>query len=201
MSKSKQKEYEFAQTHRLHKKSRECSVCLTKTKYICRCGIRFCGWKCKEASIHAFVCGIHRADRMKKYVGDSVKNLRDTIGLSFMPNGYGPYVSLSYNSHDRYVSFWKPNAFPGTYYCALCGIHLGGFPHFNGEHFKIGNIIIGYHTCESCSRKGNNILEDSFLTLRETRLYLLLCIRRRGYRLCKDMRRYLWSVVERELVK
>ena len=61
------------------------------------------------------------------------------------------------------------------------------------------NTHVGYMTCPSCKEKKINLLNDSFLTLYETQIWLLLCTRKYG--LCKDVRRYLCLTLKREISK
>lgn len=197
---SRANQSKFVRTHKLNKNAKSCSVCLKKTKYTCYCGIRFCDYTCKSLSEHTSTCGTRKADRMRKYV--------EYMRSNAISNITRPYVNISCMGYDETPPFWRLNSERGESYCAVCSdlIPVQRWIWYavkrDSEHelcMTYKTVVITYRRCALCTEKNKRLLRGSFLTVHETKLWLLFCTRK--YNLCKDLRIYLCAVLERTLRK
>lgn len=160
------------------------------------CNFHYCSTKCQQQdwSIHKLTCAARKCDRLRKLV-----NYQLTDAKNF------PLIvpSCDYFDYPRPDNRIKSNghlkALDGVdvcnQKCVICQVWIKNPGRGNHSfRFKVNNSeIVGYR-CDDCGRKDIKLMPGSYMTLGETKLYLMCCIKQ--FKVCRDIRKLLCSYIK-----
>lgn len=163
------------------------------------CQFHYCSRECQIAdwSVHKITCAARKCDRLRKFIQYYVTNLKSCGRLIDLSSG-----SFVYPGEKRLVKTdghlkALDQADSCNHKCVICQAKIGFNelgPNNNDCSMLMGDFKVIAYRCKSCAAQNIRLMPGSYMTLKETKLYLLACIRQFG--VCKDIRKLLCSYLK-----